>query len=68
MNMRPVNGSSSGGATWQPEGGNALGMLNKPQDEVSQQQMMNGDNSSQEGKIDEGSPGQVPSSGEQLTA
>merc|ERR1711972_1211133 len=35
MNMRPVNGTSSGGATWLPEGGNALGsMVNKSQDEV----------------------------------
>merc|ERR1719291_848919 len=61
MNMRPVHGSSSGGATWQPEGGNALGgMLDNAQDEVGPNSVMSGENSSQEGRIDEESPGQVP--------
>merc|ERR1719373_1053752 len=54
MNMRPVNGNSSGGATWQPDGGNALGsMVNKSQDEVGVDSVMSGENSSQEGKLDE---------------
>merc|ERR1711972_1315620 len=69
MNMRPVNGNSSGGATWQPDGGNALGsMVNKSQDEVGVDSVMSGENSSQEGKLDESNPSQVPAFGEQLTA
>jgi hypothetical protein len=45
-------------------GGNSpIGMMNKPQD-VSEVGLMNGESSSQEGKIDEGSPGQLQSPAE----